>query len=136
MYDGVRSCQVLEDFVFEAQPYMLFYARQDAFKDSTYFQLIETTLLQKIRGYTDIARDDERIREPAATEEAMQQLETDQHEADAAEVRELRAILLRLSQYKAEGTETFKFFEAEEEAKSSSKSESQSESQDDLVVDA
>jgi hypothetical protein len=75
MYDGETPCQVLEDFVFEAQPYMLFYARQDAFKDSTYFQLIETTLLQKIRGYTDIARDDERIREPAATEAAMEQLE-------------------------------------------------------------
>jgi len=115
MYDGETSCQVLEDFVFEAQPYMLFYARQDAFKESTYFQLIETTLLQKIRGYTDIARDDERIREPAVTEEAMEALERDAPEAEAAEVKELRAILQRLSQYKAEGSESFKFFAAAEE---------------------
>lgn len=75
-------------------------------------------MLQKVRGYTDIAREDERIREPARTEQAMEAMEIElgedeQKRADAAEFKELRAILHRLSQHSAEGTETFKFFDAE-----------------------
>ncbi len=42
-------------------------------------------MLQKIRGYTDIAREDERIREPAKTELAMDAMELELEENEETE---------------------------------------------------